>query len=100
MENRTITITLSPEHKVSLTSDAPDIGKLVNTIVEIKDQFDPEQVEIDCDFDGFDKQSFKEIVIQAADDFIQEIQLDKNAFEQALKELEKSSEPIDTCLLD
>lgn len=91
MENRTITIALSPEHKISLTSDAPDIGKLVNAIVEVKDQFDPEQIEIDCDFDGFDKQSFREIVIQVAGDFIQEIQLDKNAFEQAIKELESKS---------
>lgn len=87
MENKTIRVTLAPGHYVSLASDAPDIGSLVKSIVEIREEFDPTQVRVDSNFKGFDETSFQEVVIEAANDFIDAMQLDKDAYDKALKEL-------------
>lgn len=87
MENRTIRVSLAPGHDVSLASDAPDIGSLVKTIVEIREEFDPAQVRVDSSFEGFDEKSFQEVVVEAANDFICAMQLDKDAYEKALEEL-------------
>lgn len=87
MANKTVRVTLAPGHDVSLASDAPDISALVKAIVAVRDKFDPERVKVECDFDGFDKKSFQEVIVQAATDFIDAMQLDKNAYDQALKEL-------------
>ena len=87
MATKTIHVTLAPNHEVLLTSDAPDIGALVREIVNVRDVFDPEQVKVSCNHEGFDKVSFREIVIQTANDFIEAIRLDEEAFENALKDL-------------
>ena len=87
MATKTIHVTLAPNHEASLTSDAPDIGALVREIVNVRDVFDSEQVKVSCDYEGFDKASFREIVIQAANDFVEAIRLDEEAFEKALKDL-------------
>ncbi len=87
MANKTVCVTLAPGHEVSLTSDAPDIGTLVKEIVKVRDAFNPEQVKVDCSYEGFDEASFREVVVQAASDFIDAIHLDKVAYDNALKEL-------------
>lgn len=87
MVTKTIHVTLAPNHEALLTSDAPDIGALVREIVNVRDVFDPEQVKVSCDYEGFDRISFREIVIQAANDFIEAIRLDEEAFENVLKDL-------------
>lgn len=96
MGNRIIRVTLAPGHEVSLTSDAPDIDALVKEIVKVRDMFKPDQVKVHCDYDGFDEASFQEVVAQSASDFIDTINLDKKAYDNALKDLknacDKSSE--------
>lgn len=87
MANKIVSVTLAPNHEVLLTSDAPNIDALVKEIVKVRDSFNPDQVKVDCDHDGFDKESFREVVVQAASDFIEEIRLDKEAYDNALKEL-------------
>ena len=71
-----------------MKSDAPDIGALVSTIVQIRDQFDPSELIVECEYDGFDKTSFKEIIIEATSAFIDEIRLDKAAYDAAIAALQ------------
>lgn len=92
MANRTIRVTLAPGHVVSLASDAPDIGSLVKTIVEIREEFDPAHVRVNSNFEGFDEKSFQEIVVEAANDFINAMQLDKDAYDKALEELKAGTQ--------
>lgn len=92
MANRTIHITLAPGHVVSLASDAPNIGSLVKTIVEIREEFDPAHVRVDSNFEGFDEKGFQEVVIEAANDFINAMQLDKDAFDKAMEELKTGTQ--------
>lgn len=92
MASKTIHVTLTPNHEVSLTSDAPDIDALVREIVKVRDVFDPEQVKVDCEHEGFDKASFREIVIQSASDFIKAIRLDEEEYMEALRNLKACDE--------
>ena len=90
MANRIVRVTLAPGHEVTLTSDAPDIDALAKEIVKVRDSFNPEGVKVDCDLEGFDQASFREVVVQTTNDFIDAIRLDEEAYENALKELKDS----------
>lgn len=88
MENKEVKVILKPGHEVILKSDAPDIGALVSAIVQIRDQFDPSELRVECEHDGFDKASFKEIIIEATSAFIDEIRLDRAAYDAAIATLQ------------
>lgn len=89
MESKEVKVILKPGCEIILKSDAPDIGALVKSIVQIKDQFDPDELAIECEHEGFDKASFKEVVIEATNSFINAIRLDKAAYDAALAQLKK-----------
>ena len=61
---------------------------LIEYIVQIRDQFDPSELKVECEHDGFDKASFKEIIIEATSAFIDEIRLDKSAYDAAIAALQ------------
>lgn len=90
MENKEVKVILKPDHEVVLKSDAPDIGALVSAIVRIRDQFDPSELRVECEHDGFDKASFKEIIIEATNKFIDEMRLDKAAYDAAIATLQNT----------
>lgn len=92
MASKQVKVILKPGHEVVLQSDAPDIGELVNAIVTIKDNFIPGELSIECEYDGFDKASFREVVIEATNDFIEAMRLDKQAFKDALAALQSQSQ--------
>ena len=71
-----------------MKSNAPDIGALVSAIVQIRDQFNLSELRVECEHDGFDKASFKEIIIEATSAFIDEIRLDKAAYDAAVAALQ------------
>lgn len=91
MESKEVKVILKPGYEVILKSDAPDIGALVSAIVQIKDQFDPNELAIECEYEGFDKASFKEVVIEATNAFIYEMQVDKEAYDAAIATLQEAS---------
>lgn len=87
METKEVKVVLMPDHEVILQSDAPDIDALVSRIVQLKGQFDPNNITIECDHKGFDKTSFKDVVVEATNDFLEAIRLDKADYEAALATL-------------
>ncbi|MBR0404278.1 MAG: hypothetical protein IJI68_03605 [Eggerthellaceae bacterium] len=91
METKEVRVVIMPGHEFVLQSDAPDIDGLVSTIVQLKGQFDPNCITIECEHEGFDKASFKDVVIGATNDFLEAIRLDKAAYEAALATLPDSS---------
>lgn len=89
MATKEVRVILKPGHEVILKSDSPDIAKLVNSIVELRGQFNPSDIRIECDHKGFDTKSFQEVVIEAVNSFIDAIQLDEEAYERAISLLEE-----------
>lgn len=87
MATKEVTVILKPGHEVILKSDAPDIANLVSSIVELRGQFNPSDIRIECDQKGFDKQSFQEVVVEAINSFIEEIQLDEDAYKKVIEDL-------------
>jgi hypothetical protein len=88
MGTREIKVTLMPGHEITLQSDAPDIEGLVSSIVSIMDKFSPDDIKVECGYDGFDIKSFREILIEASKDFIDAIALDKSKYQSVLASLE------------
>jgi hypothetical protein len=91
MENKEVKVILKTGHEVILKNDAPDIGALVKAIVQIREDFNPDELSIECGYEGFDKASFKEVIIEATNSFIKEMKLDKASYEAALSNLSATS---------
>ena len=88
METKEVKVVFNDGEEFVLKNDAPDIAGLVRTIVKMKDEIKPEEISIECDYEGFDKESFKAVLVDAINDFRQAISLDKEAYEAAKKGLE------------
>ncbi len=95
METREIKIKLMAGHEITLQSDAPDIEGLVSSIVAIKDVFNPDDINVECGYNGFDVKSFKEILVEASQDFINAIALDERKYQSVLANLEAAEQEAD-----
>lgn len=91
MVNREVTITLLPGNDVVLTSDNPNIEELVRTIVSLQDTIDVERIEVSCESEGFDTNSFAEVIKESCQQLLEDIQLEKKAYEKAMAALTDSS---------
>lgn len=87
METKEVKVVFNDGNEFILKNDAPDIAGLVRTIVNMRDDIKSDEISIECDHQGFDKQSFKEVLVEAINDFRQAISLDKDAYDAALKSL-------------
>jgi hypothetical protein len=92
MANNNVIVTLAEGHEVILNTDAPDIGSLVGEIVKIKDSICLDDITIECDFDGFDKASFKEVIVEATNSFLKSIELEKAKYDAILNTLRQQDQ--------
>ena len=87
MATKEVKVILKPGHEVILKSDAPDIARLVSSIVELRGQFNPCDIRVECDHKGFDTKSFQEVVVEAVNSFIDAIRLDEEAYKKVIEDL-------------
>lgn len=92
MESKSITVNLLPDKKVELTSDSPDLKKLVQAIVECHDRIDPEKIGVECADEGFDSRGFADIISVATKSFLAESRIDKEKLDAALAEIGEGKE--------
>ena len=82
MANSKITVILQPGVEIPLTTDNPQIGDLVNRIVEHKETIDIGKIKVECDeASNFDVDSFTEIISTSIRQFLDSIELEKKAFD-------------------
>ena len=77
---------------VELESNNPDLKKLVNVIITQDENFDFNNIEIKIDDDNFDKNSFKEILLNSILEFkenLKRIDIKKKNLEQKINSLEE-----------
>lgn len=77
---------------VELESNNPDLKKLVNTIISQDENFDFNNIEIKIDDDNFDKDSFKEILLNSIQEFkenLKRIDIKEKNLEQKINSLEE-----------
>ena len=87
MENNII-IKFSEDLFVTLSSDNPNIGELMNCIVENKDKIDLEKLEVQCPFEDFDKEGFKQILKYSLASFCKDLTFNKAELDEILKNAE------------
>lgn len=76
---------------IALESNNPDLKKLVNVIINQDEKFDFNSIEIKIDDDSFDKDSFKEILLNSIQEFkegLKRIDIKKKNVEQKISSLE------------
>lgn len=83
------------KNDIELESNNPDLKKLVNAIIEQDSNFDFNDIEIKIDDDNFDKESFKEILLNSIKEFKEKLKIidsNKEGTEKKINKLEESIE--------
>ena len=88
MENK-ITVKLNENINIFISSDSPDLSDLIKKIIEIED-LDIEQITVESTVEDFDVVSFEQAIKVAIKDIKKELVINKDSYEQALKELQTS----------
>ena len=98
MEEKKIKVVINNE-TIELESNNPDLKALINLILKQKENFNFDTIEIKTDDDKFDKDSFKEILIESINEFKNKIKLleikkvaDKKIIVELVEKLEKKDE--------
>ena len=97
MEDKKIKVVINSE-TIELESNNPDLKSLINLILSQEENFNFDTIEIKTDDDKFDKDSFKEILIESINEFknkIKLLEIKKVADRKIIKELiEKSKKKM------
>lgn len=98
MEEKKIKVVINNE-TIELESNNPDLKALINLILKQKENFNFDTIEIKTDDDKFDKDNFKEILIESINEFKNKIKLleikkvaDEKTIEELVEKLEKKDE--------
>lgn len=98
MEEKKIKVVINNE-TIELESNNPDLKSLINLILKQKENFNFDTIEIKTDDDKFDKDGFKEILIESINEFKNKIKLleikkedDKKTIEELVQKLQKKDE--------
>lgn len=93
MEEKKIKVVINSE-TIELESNNPDLKSLINLILSQEENFNFDTIEIKTDDDKFDKDSFKEILIESINEFknkIKLLEIKKVADRKIIKELIEKS---------
>lgn len=98
MEEKRIKVVINNE-MIELESNNPDLKSLINLILKQEEKFNFDTIEVKTDDDKFDKESFKEILIESINEFKNKIKLleikkdaDKKIIDELVQKLEKKDE--------
>lgn len=98
MEEKKIKVVINSE-TIELESNNPDLKSLINLILSQEENFNFDTIEIKTDDDKFDKDSFKEILIESINEFKNKIKLleikkvaDRKIIKEQVEKLEKKDE--------
>lgn len=98
MEEKKIKVVINSV-TIELESNNPDLKSLINLILRQEENFNFDTIEIKTDDDKFDKDSFKEILIESINEFKNKIKLleikkvaDRKIIEELLEKSEKKDE--------
>ena len=98
MEEKRIKVVINNE-MIELESNNPDLKSLINLILKKEENFNFDTIEVKTDDDKFDKESFKEILIESINEFKNKIKLleikkdaDKKIIDELVQKLEKKDE--------
>lgn len=94
MEEKVISVTINNK-TIDLKSNNPDIKKLVLNVIEQDDDYDFNSIEVIADDKNFDKDSFKEIIIESIRDFKESTKLVESKYEDTKNEIDKYKETMD-----
>lgn len=86
MEND-ILVKLNEVTTVSISSDSPDLSELVRKLIQIK-ELNIDKIVVESVSSNFDKDSFEQAIKEAVKEIREELILNKESYEKAIKQLQ------------
>ncbi|MDO4466840.1 MAG: hypothetical protein Q4C49_07510 [Bacillota bacterium] len=83
MEHRII-LKLDESNSIDIDSNTPDMNAIIELIVNLKDTIDSEKISIICEEPSFDKIGFEKMMKEIIKRFIDEINIEKKSFNEAM----------------
>lgn len=91
MASNAVTVHLCEGCSVRLESNSPDIGLLVKEIASNRMSIDPDAIKIECDYEPFGQDGFKDVISTAVRDFMKAIELEETLLKDAVNSLATNS---------
>jgi len=75
-----IKVILTDNTEILIDNNTPDLNELVECIINNREYINVENIKVYCELDSFDSDGFTEIIKLSVEQFLNEIELDKQAF--------------------
>ena len=94
MEEKIINVEIN-NHIIELKTNNPDLKSLINAIIEQDNNFDFNNIKIEVTDKNFDKENFKEILLNSIQEFKENIQIIDSKKIQIEEEIETLNKSLD-----
>ena len=82
-----IKVIFDSENNFVLTSNNPDLDRLISVVVDIKDKCDFSKLKIETDNKEFDKDGFEVILKSSISSFLSDIKINKENLQKAINSI-------------
>ena len=86
MENKELVLKIN-DKKLVLTSNTPDMNKIIEFIVDNKNDIHIDDVSVEVDDDKFDKKLFEEMIKGVISDYLESLKLQKEQLDSIIKDI-------------
>ncbi len=86
MENKELVLKIN-DKKLVLTSNTPDMNKIIEFIVDNKNDIHIDDVSVEVDDDKFDKKGFEEMIKGVISDYLESLKLQKEQLDSIIEDL-------------
>ena len=87
MIDNDIKVIFDSTHTFILSSNNPNLDGFITTILDIKDKCDFKLLKVETSNEEFDKDGFESILIKSIEEFIKELELNKENLKNALDKI-------------
>ncbi len=78
---------------IKIDSDTPDFKELVNAVIS-NQNFDFKNIDVDCEDEKFDKESFKDALISVIESTLKSLAIQNEKLEELLKKIKEEKEKL------
>lgn len=86
METKKVILKINKK-EIELTSNTPDMQKIIDFIVENRENINVDEISIETNDEQFDKNGFEEMIKEVVNEYLNKIKLEEDELDRLLKEL-------------
>ena len=78
---------------IKIDSDTPDFKELVNTVIS-NQSFDYKNIVVECEYEKFDKESFKDALISVIESTLKSLTIQNEKLKELLKKISEEKDKL------